>query len=90
MNEMNLTRKRTECAILGHPKDLQTTVLPTYEDVIKACQHERITLLQLHLSSKEPSFSAICETVANSVINIWIFASIPIVLKKRVKDMLYK
>jgi len=55
--------------IFGQPKVLSSSTLPSYEDVIRACQFERITLLEI--SRKEPIFSAICQLVADSDKKIW-------------------
>ena len=81
-----VTRKSTNCVIFGQPKVLLSSTLPSYEDVIRACQFERITLLEI--SRKEPDFSTICQLVATSVIKIWNSASIPTASLKRVKDMI--
>ena len=81
-----VTRKSTNCVIFGQPKVLSSSTLPSYEDVIRACQFERITLLEI--LRKEPAFSTICQLVATSVIKIWNAASIPTVSLKRVKDMI--
>ena len=67
---------------------LSSSTLPSYEDVIRACQFERITLLKI--SRKEPAFSTICQVVATSVLKIWNSASIPTASLKRVKDMINK
>ena len=81
-----VTRKSTNCVIFEQPKVLSSFRLPNYEDVIKACQFERITLLEI--SRKEPIFSTICQLVATSLIKIWNSASIPTVSLKRVEDMI--
>ena len=72
--------------MFGQPKALPTSSLPRYEDVMRTCQFERFTLLQI--SSKEPVFSDICELVADSIVKVWNSASIPIASLKRVKDMI--
>ena len=81
-----ITRKSTNCVIFGQPKVLSSPTLPSYEDVIRACQFERISLLEI--SRKEPAFSTICQLVATSVIKNWKSASIPTVSLRRVKDMI--
>ena len=83
---IKVTRKSSNCVIFGQPKVLSLSTLPSYEDVIRACQFERITLLEI--SRKEPAFSTICQLVATSVIKIWNFASITTMSLKRVKDMI--
>ena len=65
---------------------LSSSTLPSYEDVIRACQFERNTLLEI--SRMEPAFSTIFQLAATSVIKIWNSASIPIVSLKRVKNMI--
>ena len=57
-----VTRKSTNCVIFGRPKVISSSTLPSYEDVIRASQFERITLLEI--SRKELAFSAICQLVA--------------------------
>ena len=86
MMACKVTRKSTNCEIFGQPKVLSSSTLPSYDDVIRACQFERITLLEI--SRKEPAFSTICELVATSIIKITNSASIPAVSLKRVKDMI--
>ena len=86
MMASKVTRKSTNCVIFGQPKVLSSSTLPSYEDVIRACQFERITLLEI--SRKEPAFSAICQLVATSVIKIWNSASVLTVSLKPVKDMI--
>ena len=81
-----LSRKSADCDVFGQPRSLPTSSLPSYQDVMRACQFERFTLLQI--SSKEPAFSDICELIADSIVKVWNSASVPIVSLKRVKDMM--
>ena len=81
-----VTRKSTNCVIFGQPKVFSSSTLPSYEDVVRACQFERITLLEI--SRKEPAVSTICQLVATSVIKIWNSALISTVSLKRFKDVI--
>ena len=67
--EVTSTRTMEEniCPIVGQPEKLKLS-LPTYEDLVKACQFERYKLLAS--SSKEPAFSSICDVVTNSIMEI--------------------
>ena len=60
-----VTRKTTNCVIYKQPKVLSSSTLPSYEDVIRACQFERITLLEI--SRMEPAFSTIFQLAATSL-----------------------
>jgi len=52
------------CTIFGNPKELVESQLPTYEDVIKCCLHERRCMGLQSGGNKEPPFSAIADVVA--------------------------
>ena len=78
--------KSSDYPVFGQPKPLPCIVLPTYEDVMRACQNELMNLLQY--SSKEPAFSVICSKVTCSLVAVWETASISIVSQKRIKDMI--
>ena len=78
-----LSRKSTNCVVFEHLKALPTSTLPNYEDVMRACQFEKFTPLQI--SSKEPAFSDICELFADSILKVWNSASVLIVSLKRFK-----
>ena len=79
-----LCKKSCDSPVFAQPKLLPCIVLPTYEDIMRACQNERINLLQY--SSKEPAFSVIYSKVTCSLVAVWETASIPIVSKKPIKD----
>ena len=77
-----------ECPIFGAPKDF-VRMLPTYEDVIRCCAHERWRIGSETDGNKEPCFSVIAESVALKIENLYFDASIPSVSHKRVCDMIH-
>ena len=81
-----LSRKSIDCVVFGQLRALPTSSLPSYEDVMRACQSERFTLLQI--SSKEPAFFSICKLVADSIVKVWNSASVPNVSLKCVNDVI--
>lgn len=82
------SRQMMQCPIFGTPKDFSRT-LPTHEDVIKCCAHERWRIGCETGGNKEPCFSVIAENVALKVENLYTDASIPSVSHKRVCDMIH-
>ena len=81
------TRKDVNCPIFGSPSPLPDNVLPTYQDVLKFYLFQR-NLMKLSSTSKEPLVADISETVCEKIEEIWHRASIPIVSRKRVLQLL--
>ena len=81
-------RQTFVCPLFGNPKDLGLTQLPTYEDVLRCCAHERRSLGIDSGGNREPSFSIIVEGVANKVISLYGEASIPSVSYTRVVQLI--
>lgn len=83
---MPQTRKETFCVVFGAPKKLSEHILPTYGDVIR---HFLWIRYQLKLTSKkEPNASEITKLVAQSLKELWIKASLPVLSDKRITDMI--
>lgn len=81
------TRNSINCAILGAPLHLCFATLPTIEDVLLCyllMRHE----LKMKYSGKEPSFSEVSQVVGDKIIEIWNSASIPIVSRDRVMQLI--
>ena len=81
-------RGALDCPIFGAPTDF-ARMLPTTEDVIKCCIHERWRLGSETTGNKEPAFSSIAEQVCVKRQMLYSDASIPTVSKKRVLDMIH-
>jgi len=84
---MSSRRSGTTCAILGPYKELDDRQLPTISDVIKFILFVKNDL-KLKYNGKDPSNSDIYAIVSEEINNIWTKASIPIVTKERVIQML--
>lgn len=63
--------------------------LPTYEDVIRCCLHEKRCIGSESGGSREPPFSAIANAVTKKLETIYIKASIPIVTHTRIVQMIH-
>lgn len=88
MSVAKFTREACTCVLLGRPKDLCATLLPTYKDILLCCNFERLRLGKLSKSNKEPAFSTIAQVVAKKVSNIYSDASIPQVSSFRVLQLI--
>ena len=80
MSNVSGTRSSAECLILGYPKEISWRVLPTYEDVMKYYQYVRLDMKQ----GREPSLKAIATVVVIQLENLWKYASIPHLSRKRI------
>lgn len=83
---MPKTRKSVSCPVFGAPKQVCSTVLPTYEDVMKHYLFIRLEMLQK--SNKEPDFAEIANVVISDVKTIWIKACLPVLSDRRIFQML--
>ena len=84
MSNVSGTRSSAKCPIFGYPKEISWRVLPTYEDVMKYYQYVRLDMKQ----GREPSLKAIATTVVIQLENLWKYASIPHLSRKRITSML--
>lgn len=85
---MQRTRSMFKCPLFGDICEIKENVLPTYEDVMKYYEWTRHQLkLQLE-TAKEPTFAEIADIVTSRIENIWQTASIPIVTRTRIIQML--
>ena len=84
MSNVSGTRSSVECPIFGYPKEISWRVLPTYEDVMKYYQYVRLDMKQ----GREPSLKAIATVVVIQLENLWKYASIPQLSRKRITSML--
>lgn len=83
---MTTTRDQAACHVFGAPQNLPINVLPTYADVMKYCVKIKTALSEK--SKYHPSFQDAAELVALDVEKVWNKASVPIVLHKRVLQLL--
>lgn len=81
------TRKKTNCPIFGTPKELWPNKLPTYHDVMKYYLFIKQEF-KPERTSKEPTVLEISERVAIEIRQIWEKASIPVIIHKRVLQMI--
>lgn len=81
------TRQSSTCPILDTLTELRNNVLPTYEDVLKCCEWERLQLKSKH-GGKDPSFRDIVEKVTGNILFLWENASLPTVSKIRIVTMI--
>lgn len=84
---MSLRRSATTCGILGPYQQLDDRQLPTIRDVIKCILYVK-SHLKLNNNGKDPPNSEIFAIVSEEINNIWTKASIPIVTKERVIQLL--
>jgi hypothetical protein len=83
------TRSKYFCEILGNPKEMNQSVLPTYHDVMLYylfVQHEQTNLN----SGKNAEVGKILEIVVPKIINIWKTSCIPTVSHIRICNMIKK
>lgn len=81
------TRQKVNCVIFGAPQNFSELVLPTYEDVMKFYLFVKQELKHTP-TSKEPTVSEIGETIATKLEDLWIKASIPVVTRARIMQMI--
>lgn len=80
------TRNKVGHPIFGTAKDINSNVLPTYEDVLRC-----YFLVQAELkgtTSKQPAEYEVMNILANKIERVWQHASLPIVGTKRIIAML--
>lgn len=85
---MSNNRQPHKCPIFGTIEDIKENVLPTYQDVMKCYEWNRLQVKIKNVSNKEPAFSEIAEIVTRKVEGVWQKASIPIVSHTRVIQLL--
>lgn len=81
------TRQKLECSIFRHSKQLSDFSLPTYCDIMKYYLHVRHEL-KPEATSKEPTVSEILDILIKKVESIWLKASISVVSRFRMLQML--
>lgn len=81
------TRKVLKCPVFGSPSQLSTCTLPTYADTMKFYLLVKNSLKNSG-TGKEPTAAAISEIVAVRIEEVWSRASIPIVIHKRVLQLI--
>lgn len=84
---MNSRRSESNCAILGPYKELDDRQLPTLKDVFKCILFVKNDL-KLKCNGKDASNSEVFSIVFEEINKIWIKASIPIVTKERVIQLI--
>src|SRR6218665_1142819 len=72
-----VTRDRVYCGIFGAPKQMSTSVLPTYTDVNKFYNLTKYEMKH-EMNQKDPSHFAIAINVSKQIEFLWQKASIPI------------
>lgn len=82
-----ITRQVFDCPIFGTPKDLPINKLPTGEEIIRSCSHERYNLA-MQINNKKVSFKQVASTVTKKVITLYEKASIPTVTDKRIAQFI--
>ena len=84
MSNVSGTRSSAECPIFGYPKEISWRVFPTNEVVMKYYQYVRLDMKQ----GREPSLKAIATVVVIQLENLWKYASILHLSRKRITSML--
>ncbi|GBP67308.1 hypothetical protein EVAR_97926_1 [Eumeta japonica] len=64
---MSNNRQPHKCPIFGTIEDIKENVLPTYQDVMKCYEWNRLQVKIKNVSNKEPAFSEIAEIVTRKV-----------------------
>lgn len=82
MTSSKTTKRLSVCPILGKPKPLSHSVLPTYKDVLLACMEETSN------SAKNVPFSEISHRVARQIEELYCKASIPTVSHERIVKLI--
>jgi len=81
------TRKLVIDPVFGAPSVMSPSVLPTYSDVMKTYllrKHELKSVSDI----KEPSFTAVANSVISQIENLWQKSSIPIISHQKVMEKL--
>ena len=76
-----VTRHRVYCGIFGAPKQMSTSVLPTYTDVIKFYNLTKYEMKH-EMNQKDLSHFAIATNVSKKIEFLWQNESIPISRKR--------
>lgn len=76
------------CPIFGNVEDINDNVLPTFEDVMKCYEWNRLQLKITRNTTKEPSFLDIAKLVAQRVECVWRKSSLPAVSNTRVIQLI--
>lgn len=84
---MGSRRSETTCALLGPYKELDDRQLPVTRDVIKFILFTK-NELKLTRNGKDPSNTEVFSIVSERLITIWTKASLPVVTKDRVHQLL--
>ena len=84
MSNVSGTRSSAECPIFGYPKEISWRAFPTYEVVMKYYQYVRLDMKQ----GRKPSLKAIATVVVIQLENLWKYASILHLSRKRITSML--
>lgn len=79
------TRKVLKCPVFGSSSQLSSSILPTYADTMKFYLFVKHSL---KISGKEPTVKDISEIVSVRIEEVWKRASIPVVLHKRVLQLI--
>lgn len=93
MEKINLPITRfafNECELFGAAKELSKKKLPTFADVMRACNYERQRSNLLSNSKKQVSFTIVSQSVAAQIELIYKTASIPIVSRQRLIQKIEK
>lgn len=81
------TKSKIHCVVFGAPKDLSELVLPTYEEIMKCYLYIKNDI-KTQNNNKEPSVSEVSEIIANKLESLWLKATIPVVSRTRVLQMI--
>lgn len=81
------TRNAVKCPIFGMAEEIPKNVLPTKADVMRYYQWFRHNL-KAGQNKKEPSFLQIVTPVARGIEKVWQNASIPVVSRKRIIQLI--
>ena len=85
---METRRQSYRCPIFGRVEDIKGNVLPTYEDVMKCYEWNRLQLKISRNTVKQPSFLEVAELVSRRGEDIWRKSSLPTISQKRVIQLL--
>lgn len=87
VNKKRATRNIMNDPVFGAPSAMSPNVLPTYGDVMKQYLLRKYKLKSVG-DTKEPSFTAVANSVICQVENLWQKASIPIISHQKVLEKL--
>ena len=85
---METRRQSYQCPIFGSVEDIKGNVLPTYEDVMKCYEWNRLQVKISMNTVKQPSFLDVAEVVSGRVEDFWRNLSLPTISHKRVCELL--